>query len=413
MPDTARMDSGSSQPGSTRSSSVRRGSAPRNDERRGNFLAAGEHDPGRTAVAQDDALDRCAAANRDARQVAQHLNDIRARGAEHAGRTADVTMEQCERGPARARPLVQVQHAAGAEHALQRVALEQSSRKSAIDIGSKRSRSVILRRPSAGRAGRAKRAAGSHPRRRRADQAAGRVQRSSTRARRAMCAQNSGHRPASRALTRRIDSIDRAGSCHSSRRRRRKRCSRPRVEALDFQARPASPGRARFPRVQPAVVSGSAPCSSSTRTVRLRERACAPRRARPHCADDDDRRAHARAFRISSAASRPAAPITPRPDGCPSRTARAVIGVRYFAIPAPAAERTSAAARARRGRCCLGDADHALDVRRRDDLPVQDDRLQVRRVLGERVDHRVANASRFTSSTLHSGGRARIARRST
>ena len=85
------------------------------------------------AILQHHAGDR-AAAYRDAhqlgllqldpRQPAQQLDDVGARRPENPGRAADVMVQEAERGAARARALQQVQHAGGAERALQRIVLE-------------------------------------------------------------------------------------------------------------------------------------------------------------------------------------------------------------------------------------------------------------------------------------------------
>ena len=56
----------------------------------------------------------------------------------------------------------------------------------------------------------------------------------------------------------------------------------------------------------------------------------------------------------------------------------------------------------------------ALEVERRHDLPVQDQRLEVRRVLGDRVDDRVAEPlALLVPRACPSGDTARIARSTT
>ena len=58
----------------------------------------------------------------------------------------------------------------------------------------------------------------------------------------------------------------------------------------------------------------------------------------------------------------------------------------------------------------LGEAEVALDVERRQDLPVEDQALQVRRVLGDRVDDGVAERLALLVPVAPSGCTARTAR---
>ena len=103
-------------------------------------------------------------------------------------------------------------------------------------------------------------------------------------------------------------------------------------------------------------------------------------------------RAHAPSFRIVSAASRPGAPMMPPPGWVPEP--HWYIAADRRAVLRPVGHRPEEEQLLERELAledvALGQADDALDVRRREHLAVEDRALQVRRVLGERVDDRVA-----------------------
>mgnify|MGYP003694378643 CR=1 FL=1 len=181
------------------------------------------------------------------------------------------------------------------------------------------------------------------------------------------------------------------------RRVRRDRIESGKAErARRFSAAP-SPDRFRaVPRGIPGRTRRRSPALPPT-PQRSRTRTRRPALPRPAggdepvgpAADDDDvegRRAHRALPRISSAASRPEAPMIPPPGCVPAPHCQyPSIGVRYLRPPRHGTQEEQLLQRQLALEdVSLGQPGDPLDVERRQDLPVQDQRREVRRVAGER-----------------------------